>query len=154
MATRTPTILYVQPGAIWDGFTVFLTLTSPVCTVGAGPNVRTGGGITYERGEPGRRSAGIVTAVERTPRDQRLNVRASANQALLIRRAAAVLDKSMTEFLLESATSRAEQVLADRRWFMLDDDSWERFQALLDGPVEDMPRLRALLAEPSVFLGD
>lgn len=91
---------------------------------------------------------------ERSSRDQRLNLRASANQALLIRKAAAAQDKSMTDFVLDSATTRAEQVLADRRWFLLDEEAWQEFEALLDAPVEDAPRLRALLTAPTVFSGD
>jgi uncharacterized protein (DUF1778 family) len=42
------------------------------------------------------------------------------------------LDKSVTEFVLESASTAAEQVLADRRWFELHDANWEAFQAALE----------------------
>ena len=88
---------------------------------------------------------------ERGQRDTRLNLRTSSHQQQLIRRAAAALDKSVTDFVLDSATVAAEQVLADRRWFMVDDEQWEQFQALLDAPVADTPKLRALLTEPTVF---
>lgn len=88
---------------------------------------------------------------ERSQRDSRLNLRTSSHQDDLIRRAASALDKSVTDFVLESATARAERVLADRRWFALDDERWARFQDLLDEPAPPMPRLRALLAEPTVF---
>lgn len=88
---------------------------------------------------------------ERGQRDSRLNLRASSHQQQLIRRAAASLDKSVTDFVLDSATVAAEQVLADRRWFMLDDQQWEQFQELLDAPVAETPRLRELLTGPSVF---
>jgi uncharacterized protein (DUF1778 family) len=93
-------------------------------------------------------------APERPQRDTRLNLRASREQQQLIKRAAAALDKSMTDFVLESAAARAEEVLADRRWFLLDDEAWARFEELLDAPVEDMPRLRRTLTEPTVFDGD
>jgi uncharacterized protein (DUF1778 family) len=88
---------------------------------------------------------------DRAQRDTRLNLRASTQQQQLIRRAAAALDKSVTDFVLDSATVAAEQILADRRWFMLDDDQWERFQELLDAPVTDSPKLRKLLSQPTVF---
>jgi len=90
-------------------------------------------------------------APERPHRDTRLNLRASREQQQLIKRAAAALDKSMTDFVLESAAARAEEVLADRRWFLLDDEAWAHFEELLDAPVEDMPRLRRTLTEPTVF---
>jgi uncharacterized protein (DUF1778 family) len=87
----------------------------------------------------------------RTARDSRLNVRATSDQEQLIRRAAAAVEKSVTDFVLGSATAEAERVLADRRWFLLDEDQWERFMVLLDAPVEDDPKLRKLLTEPTVF---
>ena len=88
---------------------------------------------------------------DRGQRDSRLNLRASQQQQQLIRRAAAALDKSMTEFVLESATASVERVLADRRWFVLSGEDWGRFEALLDAPALDTPKLKRLLSEPTVF---
>lgn len=90
-------------------------------------------------------------APERPQRNTRMNLRASEQQQQVIKRAAAALDKSMTDFVLDSAAAEAQKVLADRRWFLLDDAQWTRFQELLDAPVENMPRLRRTLAEPTVF---
>ena len=91
------------------------------------------------------------STTERNQRDARLSLRASAQQQQLIRNAAVALDKSVTEFVLDSATANAEKVLADRRWFSLDEEAWTEFQALLDSPVHSMPKLKALLTEPTVF---
>lgn len=88
---------------------------------------------------------------ERSQRDSRLNIRTSAHQQQIIRSAAAALDKSVTDFVLDSATTNAERVLADRRWFILAPDAWEEFEALLDAPVAETPKLAALLSEPTVF---
>lgn len=41
--------------------------------------------------------------------------------------------------------------LADRRSFRLDAEKWEAFLAALDGPKRDLPRLKRLLSEPSIF---
>ena len=90
-------------------------------------------------------------ASERSQRDTRLNLRTSAQQQQVIRRAAVALDKSVTDFVLESATAHAERVLADRRWFVLSEQDWAAFEALLDAPIERVPKLRALLTEPTVF---
>ena len=38
-----------------------------------------------------------------------------------------------------------------RRIFRLDDRQWQAFQAILDRPVADKPRLTRLLAEKSVL---
>ena len=91
------------------------------------------------------------STTERSQRDARLNIRTSTQQQQLIRSAAAALDKSVTDFVLESATTNAERVLADRRWFILSQDAWEEFEALLDAPVAETPKLAALLTEPTVF---
>jgi uncharacterized protein (DUF1778 family) len=84
-------------------------------------------------------------------RETRLNLRTSSRQDALIRRAASALDKSVTEFVLESASVAAEQVLADRRWFTLDAAAWDAFEAALERPVVFKPRLSALMNEPDFF---
>jgi uncharacterized protein (DUF1778 family) len=82
----------------------------------------------------------------RPGKDSRLNLRVSPRQDHLIRRAAAVLDKSVTEFVLDSVALEAERVLAEQRWFMLPDAEWKRFNELLDRPVPaDDSKLRDLL---------
>ena len=81
----------------------------------------------------------------------RLNLRTSARQDALIRKAAESVGRSVTEFVLDSACTNAEHVLADRNHFVLDEDSWKRFMAALDQPAADRPRLKKLLSEPSVL---
>ena len=85
-------------------------------------------------------------AETRNPKETRMNLRTTTRQDALIRRAANTLDKSVTEFVLESVTIAAEQVLADRRWFQLDDNDWDAFQVALERPPVLKPRLRSLLA--------
>ena len=87
----------------------------------------------------------------RATRDQRINLRASARQEQLLRRAAAATDRTMTDFILDSAVERAERVLADRRWFMATDEQWEEFQRLLDAPLPSTARFEALAARRSPF---
>jgi uncharacterized protein (DUF1778 family) len=88
----------------------------------------------------------------RTPRDARLNLRTSTQQDALIRRAAEARGKTVSEFILDSATYAAEQVLADRRWFQLDDDAWRAFEALLDRPAVFKPRLSESLKREDPFV--
>ena len=57
----------------------------------------------------------------------------------------------MSEFVLESALSRAEETLPDRQRFGLNAKQWAAFQAALDAPPQPTPRLARLLNEPSVF---
>jgi uncharacterized protein (DUF1778 family) len=87
-------------------------------------------------------------------RETRLNLRATARQNALIRQAAQATSKTVSEFVLDSASNAAEQVLADRRWFMLDESSWAAFQDLLERPAVIKPRLAELLAKESHLFDD
>jgi uncharacterized protein (DUF1778 family) len=91
------------------------------------------------------------TAEQRAARRSRINLRASARQEQLLKQAAAATDRTMTDFVLESAVVEAERVLADRRWFLISDEQWDEFQHLLEQPARDLPKLRALLAKSSPF---
>lgn len=87
----------------------------------------------------------------RASKDSRLSLRLTARQDQLIREGAAAANKDVTEFILGASTIEAERVLADRRWFVLDDDQWARFNQLLDAPFEADERLRELMTSPIVI---
>ncbi len=84
-------------------------------------------------------------------RTQKLDLRLTPAAKQLLREAAAVAKRSISEFVLESALARAEETLADRHRFGLDAERWEAFMAALDAPVRPLPRIQKLLREPSVF---
>lgn len=83
-------------------------------------------------------------------RSQRINLRASARQERLLRQAAEASDTSLTDFVLGSAVSRAERVLADQRWFIATQSQYQQFLMLLDDPVPT-DKLAALFAREPVF---
>lgn len=87
-------------------------------------------------------------------RAARLNIRATAKQDTLIRLAAQATSKTVTEFVLDSASNAADQVLADRRWFLLDDAAWSAFNDSLERRPVAKPRLRELLAEESTVFAE
>ncbi|MCP5114858.1 MAG: DUF1778 domain-containing protein [bacterium] len=47
--------------------------------------------------------------------------------------------------MLDTVCREAEAVLLDRRYFVLSEEAFERFTAMLDEPPEDNPKLRRLL---------
>jgi uncharacterized protein (DUF1778 family) len=81
----------------------------------------------------------------KTGRGETINLRASRNQKALIDRAAEVLGRSRSDFMLDTACREAESVLLDRRYFTLSDEAFKRFTSILDSPPKDNPRLRRLL---------
>ncbi|MBD2079439.1 DUF1778 domain-containing protein [Leptolyngbya sp. FACHB-17] len=78
-------------------------------------------------------------------RDVTINIRATQSQRDLIDYAAEVQGKSRSEFMLESAYQKAQDVLLDRSFFALDKQKFDQFEALLDAPPASNDRLRALL---------
>jgi uncharacterized protein (DUF1778 family) len=78
-------------------------------------------------------------------RDVTINIRAHQAQRDLIDRAAEALGKNRSDFMLETACREAEAVLLDRRLFILDDEKFHQFVALLDAPPSANEHLRKLL---------
>ena len=75
----------------------------------------------------------------------RIDVRASITVKQLLQEAARTCHKSVSEFLLEAGITAANQALANRVHFGLDDTQWNLFQEALDRPVQSKPRLKKLL---------
>jgi len=78
-----------------------------------------------------------------------INMRVEPSQHALLTKAAAVLHKDRSAFILDVACREAENVLLDQRLFYLEDDDFNLFEAALDAPLPDNEKLRALLAEAS-----
>ncbi|MBW4537863.1 MAG: DUF1778 domain-containing protein [Myxacorys chilensis ATA2-1-KO14] len=78
-------------------------------------------------------------------RDVTINIRAKQHQRDLIDHAAEVQGKSRSEFMLESAYQKAQNVLLDQSFFGLDELKFKQFVALLDAPPTRDEKLHALL---------
>lgn len=89
--------------------------------------------------------------VTRTTRTQKLDLRLTPAAKQMLYTAAAATHRSVSDFVLESALTRAEETLAARRNFGLDAERWAAFMAALDAPVRDLPRVQRLFSSPSVF---
>ena len=84
-------------------------------------------------------------------KSERIGLRATPEQRSLLEAASRAEGRSVTDFVLDHATRAAEDVLADRRVFTLDEDRWAQFATLLDRPAEEVPGLRDLMRRPSVL---
>lgn len=84
-------------------------------------------------------------------KQERLSLRATPRQVELIDAAAAAVDKTRTDFMLDVAVQESKRILADRRTFTLGDEERDAFLMLLDRPVAQKPRLRALFERGSVL---
>jgi uncharacterized protein (DUF1778 family) len=84
---------------------------------------------------PGKRSAARDT----------LNIRIKAEERGLIDRAAEVLGKTRTDFMLEAAKRAAEEALLDRALLSTSPGAYAEFLARLDAPPRPNERLRRAL---------
>ncbi len=86
-------------------------------------------------------------------RSEKIDFRVSPTVKAKLQAAAAITRCSVSDFIIASALSQAENALADRTVFRLDAETWEAFQKALDAPPRPMPRMKDLLSEPSPFEG-
>lgn len=80
------------------------------------------------------------------PRSARLGLRATPQQEAVLRRAAEVSNKSLTDFILDSACQAAEQTLLDQRLFVVSGSQSKALLSLLDRPAQDNAGLKDLFS--------
>lgn len=76
----------------------------------------------------------------------RFGLRATPEQETILRRAADVARKSLTDFILDSACSAAEQTLLDQRLFMVSGNQYQALMDLLEHPAQANKGLRDLFS--------
>ncbi len=87
-------------------------------------------------------------AAERAPAGEvrgSINLRIERKTRQLIDDAAAILGKTRTEFMIESARRQAIDVLLDQQLFELDPEQYDAFTRALDNPPAPGPKLKSLL---------
>lgn len=91
----------------------------------------------------------MATTTNPGAKDTTFNIRTSQQTLAVIDRAAAVLGKTRTEFVLEASRHEAEDVLLGRIFFAVDDATHARFVEQLDKPAASTGELRKLLQTPA-----
>lgn len=87
-----------------------------------------------------------VIASSPAARSARLGLRATHEQEAVLRRAAEVAHKSLTDFILDSACLAAEQTLLDQRLFMVSGSQYQVLMDLLEQPEQHNEGLRDLFS--------
>jgi uncharacterized protein (DUF1778 family) len=87
----------------------------------------------------------------RATRTEKLDLRLTRAAKLALQAAAAASHRSVSEFVLDSALSKADEALAERRAYGLNAAQWREFLAALDAPPRPLPRLERLLKVPGFF---
>lgn len=99
-------------------------------------------------------AVGTVAVAEQTSAAETkgsINLRIEGHTRQLIDDAAAILGKTRTEFMIESARRQAIDVLLDQRLFVLDPERYDAFLHALDNPPAPGPKLRSLLRRVPVW---
>jgi uncharacterized protein (DUF1778 family) len=78
-----------------------------------------------------------------------LNIRIQPKVRSLIDRAAALVGKNRTDFVLDAARHAAEDALLDRTIFVVGPKSYAEFLKRLDAPPQPNERLRRSLQTPA-----
>lgn len=74
-----------------------------------------------------------------------INMKANPEVRNLIDRAAKIAHRNRTEFVLDAAVKMAEEVILDQQLITVDEQTYDKFVALLDAPPAKNPRLQALM---------
>lgn len=84
-------------------------------------------------------------------RTERIDLRVHPKAKEALQAAASLRHKTVSEFILDSALRAADQELSERQYFGLDAKQWDAFQAALDAPPHQLPRIERLFQEPGIF---
>src|SRR5206468_5611672 len=83
----------------------------------------------------------------------KVQLRLRPAQKAAIARAAELRHTSLSNFMLEHAYEAAQQVLAEQVDIVMPPAEWRAFCKALDAPPREIPALKKLLTEASVFDG-
>lgn len=87
-----------------------------------------------------------MSAAVSSTRTARLWLRATPEQETVLRHAAEVAHKSLTDFILDAAYQAAEHTLLDQRLFMVSGSQYQALLEMLDRPESDNPGLADLFS--------
>lgn len=83
----------------------------------------------------------------------KIQLRLRPDQKAVLARAAKLRQTTLSNFLLEHAYEAAQQVLAEQVDVVMTPAEWEAFCKALDAPPREIPALKKLFTEASLFDG-
>ena len=83
----------------------------------------------------------------------KIQLRLRPAQKAVLARAAELRQTSLSQFMLEHACEAAQQVLAEQVDIVMPPAEWDAFCKALDAPPRQIPALKKLFTEASIFDG-
>jgi uncharacterized protein (DUF1778 family) len=84
-------------------------------------------------------------------RSENLDIRISAQAMRVLQEAARERHTTISQFVIDSAMSAAQEVLTERTRIGLTSEQWAAFVEALDAPPQHHPRMERLLKEPTIL---
>jgi len=89
----------------------------------------------------------MAQMIPQESRTRRINLRATPYQEKLIRAGAVRRGENLSDFILESACTKAEEAIADQVHFIESEAQWKASTKALDRPPRVLPKLKRLLSK-------
>lgn len=98
----------------------------------------------------------MVAAADRTglkslKKDKTVNMRIKDQQLQLIDKAAEVVGRKRTEFVIEAAYREAQSILLEQTFLVYSDEEWKGFSDALSQPPKYNEKLAKLLSRKSLW---
>ena len=84
-------------------------------------------------------------------RSDKLDIRISPAAKRVLQEAARERHTTISQFVVDSALSAAQEILSERTRIGLGPEQWAAFMTALDAPAERHPRMERLLKEPTIL---
>ena len=82
---------------------------------------------------------------------ERIDLRVIPSTKNLLVYVAESMNMSLSSFILECAYSKAQEIISSKTQFILTEKQWQDFNKLLDKPPRNIPQLKKLFQEKSIF---
>lgn len=92
-----------------------------------------------------------MATTQETHKNERIDIRIDEKQKKFLTQVAGLRHKKLSAFLLDCAFKEAEEIMASKNNFQMPEKEWQEFCDALDAPVRELPRLKRLFREKTVF---
>jgi uncharacterized protein (DUF1778 family) len=83
--------------------------------------------------------------------EEQITIGVTPDQQGTLAEAARIQNRNFSQFVLSKSLDAAEEVIADQRLIRVSKEEYDWLLSKLEEPPRDLPEVKKLMAEPSVF---